>query len=341
MFRSATFKLTMYYLLIIAVISISFSFAIYQVTARDLKFGLQRQSQRITDHFPVFSDSPYLRNSQDLQDSRSHLAGRLVLLNVFVLVGAGFASYALARRTLRPIEAAHERQKRFTADVSHELRTPLTALKMESEVALMDPKASKDELRDVIGSNVEEAEKLTNLVGDLLRLSQLDDDEKLELHDSVKLNEVVQGAIERVQPVATDRSITLDAKLGKSLKVQADRSMLTQLFVILLDNAIKYSPDGSNVAVTIKAEQQLAHISITDQGSGIAKEDLDHVFERFYRADLARTSGQAGGFGIGLSIAQLIADNHNATISLSSTLGKGTTASVVIPVAGQPTEKRT
>lgn len=143
MFRSATFRLTVYYLAIIAVISIGFSTALYNVALHDLRSGLQWQTRQIYNNFPVFIDSPYLSSVEAFKSSRDHLLGRIILSNALVLIGAGFASYALARRTLRPIEEAHERQKRFTADVSHELRTPLTSLKMESEVALLDTKANK------------------------------------------------------------------------------------------------------------------------------------------------------------------------------------------------------
>lgn len=341
MFRSATFKLTAAYLTIIAIISLGFSAGLYNVAMHDVESGLQRQTQRITNDFPVFMGSPYLRsNTTDLRESREHLLGRLVLLNLLVLVAAGFASYALARRTLGPIEAAHERQKRFTADVSHELRTPLTALKMESEVALLDPKASRPELRDVIASNIEEAEKLNILVANLLRLSQLDDGDKSAVFSTVSLNDTIRAAIDQLTTVAAVRNITFEAKLGKALSVYGDQPTLTQLFVILLDNAVKYSPDKSTVSIALTTEQQLAKVTITDQGIGIAKNDLENVFERFYRADQARTSGnETSGFGLGLSIAKLIADSHNGTVSLTSRPGKGTTATVLLPLATNQSKK--
>lgn len=338
MFRSATFKLTLSYVAIIALISIGFSVGIYQVASRDLQSGLRRQTERITNHFPIFMDSPYLRSQgTDLRESREHLIGRLVALNVLVLVGAGFASYALARRTLGPIEAAHERQKRFTADVSHELRTPLTALKMESEVALLDPKASKTELRDIIASNVEEAEKLTSLVANLLRLSQLDDADKHSQFNRVVLYDSVQAAIEQLQTIAASRNVTIDAQLDKKILVRGDHTTLIQLFVILIDNAVKYSPAQSHITVTLRSSERLAHVTIADQGVGISKHDLEHVFDRFYRANQARTTTESGGFGLGLSIAKLIADSHGATISLTSRPGKGTTATVHIPLADAAT----
>jgi signal transduction histidine kinase len=340
MFRSATFKLTAYYLAIIAAISISFSGALYHVAVNDLAGGLQRQTQRISDNFPVFSDSPYLRMGAEFEEGRKHLIGRLIFCNILVLVGAGFASYALARRTLEPIESAHERQKRFTADVSHELRTPLTALKMESEVALLDPNATKADLKAVVQSNVEEVEKLTLLVGNLLKLSQLDDN-YIASQNKLVLQDVVSAAVKQVQTVASDRGVQIIYKPTNHTLVRGEESTLTQLFVILLDNAVKYGPNESTVTVTDGLQASYASIAISDTGNGIAKADLEHVFERFYRADNARTSSAAAsGFGLGLSIAKLIADSHRATITLKSKIGRGTTATVFIPAADQPPAKQ-
>lgn len=333
MFRSVTFKLTMYYLAIIAVISIGFSAVLYHTAAKDLAYGLREQRQRISDNFPVFHDSPYLQFNEELQERRSHLLGILVAWNMVVLGVAGVASYALARRTLRPIEVAHEQQKRFTADVSHELRTPLTALKMESEVALLDDAATKAQLKETLASNIEEAEKLTLLVSNLLRLSQLDSDERMALHSRLDLPDVVQAAVKQLQPVADQRNIALNTNLTASAAVQGDATTLTQLFVILLDNAIKYSPADTAVTLSSSVQPGSITVKIADQGAGIAKADLEHIFERFYRADSARTSGDSSGFGLGLSIAKLIADSHRASICITSKVGKGTTAAVTIPTA--------
>ena len=324
----------MYYLAIIAVVSISFSGAIYNVASQDLAFGIHRQSERISRDFPIFSNSQYLRPNLDLRDSKSHLLWRLILLNLIVLVGAGGLSYLLARRTLRPIEAAHDQQKRFTADVSHELRTPLTALKMESEVALLDSGASKSELREVISSNIEESEKLTVLVENLLKLSQLDDNGKNILLTKLALKDTVSDAISQTGPIAGVRHIAIESELAAGIYVSGEQATLTQLYSILIDNAVKYSRDKSSVHVSLGVHDNLAKVTVRDEGPGIAKADLEHVFERFYRADSSRTG--TNGFGLGLSIAKLIADSHHGSISLTSRVGKGTTATVLLPLYEDP-----
>src|SRR5579884_1537404 len=179
MFRSATFKLTMWYLAIAMAISLLFSVALYNVTTGELERGLSSESQNLVNNFPVFrGETRYGLAPQPYYENSSHrILLRLIVFNVIVLIFAGGASYWLAKRTLEPIEAAHKQQKRFTADVSHELRTPLTAIKMESEVALLNQKSAAKELRQTIKSNLEEVTKLEVLINNLLKLTRLEADE--------------------------------------------------------------------------------------------------------------------------------------------------------------------
>lgn len=331
MFRSATFKLTLYYLAIVVVISLIFSAVVYRVGTDDLAFGLHHQTQRITQDFPVFDDSPYLRSESDLATGNHRLLGRLVAFNVVVIIVAGFASYALARRTLIPIEEAHEQQKRFTADVSHELRTPLTALKMEAEVALLDPSATKTSLRKVLASNLEETAKLDNLINNLLRLSRLEAGELQQNFKLIKVPLLLTEAVRQVQTIAEARQISLVVDDAPPLTVSGDSDSLVQVLVILLDNAIKYSPRGSTIRLGATTENGRVLLSVADKGVGIERQALDHVFDRFYRADPSRNQNQQPGSGLGLSIAKLIADLHNASITLSSRPQHGTTATLSLP----------
>lgn len=331
MFRSATFKLTVWYLMIIVAISIMFSLVVYRLAVNELASGLSHQSARFSDEFPAFSNNPQIRMEGELASGRKQIVSNLFLFNVLVFVTAGFGSYALARRTLEPIEQAHEQQKRFTADVSHELRTPLTALKMETEVALLDTTLSKSQLREALKSNLEEAGKLELLTNNLLKLTRLELDEIQQTFTTIDLAGVAQAAVEQVAPMVQSKSITLHSKRTDKIMVHGDAATLTQLFVILLDNAIKYSPAGKTVELAVTSAERSAVATITDQGSGIERAALEHVFERFYRADKARTSGMTEGYGLGLSIAKHIADMHEGTITLSSRVGHGTTATVRFP----------
>jgi signal transduction histidine kinase len=333
MFRSATFKLTMWYLAIVMTISIVFSFALYNVTTGELNRGLNRETQRIDSQFPVFQNDPNLEhmNTYASQDA-NRIMLRLISLNLFVLVGAGFASYLLARRTLGPIEAAHEQQKRFTSDVSHELRTPLTALRMESEVALLNSKTSSAELRKTIKSNLEEVTKLDMLINNLLRLTQLEADELQQHFQRISSKEVVEAAVERVNKLAKARKITIKQTV-KDATVLGDQESLVQIIVILLDNAIKYSPEGKTVTLGASTSNNEAIWRVSDEGNGIEPSALEHVFDRFYRADSSRAKSTTDGYGLGLSIAKMIADVHNGNITLKSRVGHGTTAIVLLPTA--------
>lgn len=336
MFKNATFKLTLWYLGIVMIISFGFSVALYHFATNELSYGLNNQTERIYRQFPVFTDNPYLRvRDDDISRGAHHIFMRLVYFNILVLGGSGLASYLLARRTLEPIEEAHSAQKRFTADVSHELRTPLTALKMSSEVALLDPQATNQELQAAIRSNIEEASRMEQLINNLLRLTKLDNrDDGLHvvLTDSSML---VADALEQVQSAANNKSISITSTAA-STSILVDPGSFTQLLVILLDNAIKYSPSKSDITISSNVVDGSFTLEIKDQGEGISREALPHIFERFYREDRARTtSTENEGYGLGLSIAKMIADRNNATITITSSRNKGTTALVTVPLAAK------
>lgn len=334
MFRNATFKLTMLFLAIVMVISLGFSIAVYRFATNELTYGLNNQTERIYQQFPVFYNNPYLRvRDHDLDRGAHHIFLRLVYFNILVLAGAGFASYLLARRTLEPIEAAHNRQKRFTADVSHELRTPLTSLKMSSEVALMDKDASKAELQGALRSNLEDAGRMELLINNLLRLTKLDSDELTADFTDVSSAQLITMAIDTVQALAKDKKISIQNDATYTL-VRGDQDSLTQLIVILLDNAIKYSPAKSTVTIDSTVKEGQYRLAVKDDGPGISPEALPHVFDRFYREDMARTiKGDGESFGLGLSIAKMIADRNKSAVTITSRPQKGTTALVTLPLA--------
>ncbi len=332
MFRSATFKLTLWYIAIVMSISLLFSIALYNVTTHELDRGLQSESRSLYNQFPIFQNDPRFgfKPNTYYDDSTHRILLRLIGFNMIVLVAAGFTSYGLARRTLRPIEEAHEQQKRFTSDVSHELRTPLTAIKMESEVALLKSKADASELRGTIKSNLEEVAKLESLINNLLRLTRLDADEVQHIFTKVNSKDIVSQAVDQVKKTAENHKISINVNVSNASLV-ADKESLSQLLVILLDNAIKYSPKDSSVLVESIPNKDNVIWKIKDEGSGIDPKHLDHVFDRFYRADSSRTKNGSEGYGLGLSIAKMIADIHQGTITISSKLKKGTTVTVIIP----------
>lgn len=338
MFRSATLKLTAWYMLIVTVICIVFSVVLYNFGTHALERGLTHQSQRYSNEYPIFNNDPILRRpGGELGNGAQEIIQQLVAFDIVVLIASGFGSYALAKRTLQPIQQAHEQQTRFTADVSHELRTPLTAIKMESEVALMDSAASKAVLKEALTSNLEEAGKLETLVNNLLRLTKLEASELRQLFVEVPIHTALKDAVNNLQTNADTRHIVLRTNLPETVAI-GDRASLTQLFTILIDNAIKYSKDHTTVEISTEDHDDTVVVTIKDSGIGIEQGELEHIFERFYRADKARShTGSSSSYGLGLSIAKHISDIHNATITLKSRPGIGTTATVVLP-KHQPAE---
>jgi len=329
MYRTATIKLTFWYLAMAMAISLIFSAVVYHVAQDELASRLRNQTARIYQTYPVFSGDPFFVRDNDVSLGSQHILTNLLYANLAVLVGAGIGSYWLAKRTLQPIAAANERQKQFVADASHELRTPVTALKMGTEVALMDTGANKEALRDTLTSNLEEASRLESLLNSLLRLSKLDSDAVVASFSELNLAEVVAQAVQQITPQTEAKNIAIHNEVHGSFVVSGDQESLTQLFVILLDNAAKYSPAKSAISITSKTSEYNVVVTVADQGIGIEPEALDHVFDRFYRADKARTGNV--GFGLGLAIAKHIADMHGGTITLKSTPGKGTKASLSLP----------
>lgn len=328
-YRTATIKLTFWYLAMAMAISLLFSAVVYHVARNELAARLHNQTARIYQTYPVFTNDPFFVRDNDASVGSQHILTNLLYANVAVLVGAGIGSYLLAKRTLQPIAEANEQQRQFVADASHELRTPVTALKMETEVALMDTAAEKAALRDALQSNLEEADKLERLLNSLLRLSKLDSDIATGTFTRVDLKDVVQQAVSQTARQSSAKEIIINNKADKVLPVSGDKDSLTQLFVILIDNAVKYSPQASTITITGTTHENQTQVIVADQGIGIEREALGHVFDRFYRADKARTGSV--GFGLGLAIAKHIADLHQGSITLKSTIGKGTKAIVSLP----------
>jgi len=242
---------------------------------------------------------------------------------------------AVLNAMLGRLQGAFEQLRRFTADASHELRTPLTAIRSVGEVALQAPK-NPAEYRDVIGSMLEEVDRLTRLVESLLVLSRADAGH-VQLHraDSSLLS-VAEEAASTLEVLAEEKRQKIDVEGSRDLVVSADRLILRQATVNLLDNAIKYSPAESSIVLRVyRGEGKTAILEVIDEGPGIPAEHQPYVFDRFYRVDKARTRDW-GGAGLGLSIARWAVEAHGGQISLLHHNGKGTTFRVILPLTTAP-----
>lgn len=328
--QSQTSRLMLVYLAIIMVMSLSYSLVIYATSAAQLERQLPQSGY--TDEQGDFTPSgrvgEYL--SVLVNESKQQLIIRLYVLNLVMLLFATAFSYLLARWTLEPIERSVEAQTRFVSDVSHELRTPLTAIQTTNEVALRQKKLSIKQARDVIQSNIDDVERLQRMTTTMLEL--VAEDRPLNAQ-STSIHDIVARSLTDIAPQAMERNITIDDQTKNEL-VLADEASATQALTILLDNAVKYSPIGSTVSLsTEKLRRGTWAISVKDTGPGIDKSEQKRIFARFYRSDQARTQRGPGGYGLGLEIAQLIARRHNGSIELKSSIGQGSTFSLILPSA--------
>lgn len=335
MFQSATIKLTAWYLALMMGISIAFSLVLYNSSAVTLNAAYDHQRAAIRQQFfNVFGLTPNRLDEQvrsnEISVGQQQLIANLTLANVGVLIVGGAASFYLARRTLRPIEQTLEAQARFTADASHELRTPLTAMQTEIEVSLRDKNLTTEEARGLLESNLEEVRKLQDLSNSLLTLAN-QDREHFD-PERVQTGAVLKDAVARTAKAAKQKRITIDNK-ATNQHVWGSGDGLVQLFAVLLDNAIKYSPADSTVVLSSSAKGGNAYISVQDQGHGIKADDLPHIFDRLYRADSSRTKGKVNGYGLGLSIARKIVELHKGAIEVTSKVDHGSTFTVRIPLA--------
>ncbi len=217
----------------------------------------------------------------------------------------------------------------FVANVSHELKTPVGAMSLLAE-ALLESADDPASVRHFGGKVVAESKRLGNMVTELIALSRLQGAEKLPDLDVVDVDTVVNEALDRSKLAAENAGITVTTDYPSGLEVLGDQALLVTALANLIQNAIAYSSDGSPVSVTRALRGECVAFAVTDRGIGIAKEDQERVFERFFRVDKAR-SRATGGTGLGLAIAKHVAANHNGSISLWSKLGTGSTFTLQIP----------
>lgn len=333
MLHKTSTKLAGFYLVIIMVISLFFSANVYQLSVHELQRGLNGPGTILDE--PLGPGLSRLREQLRAERrelyriAKQHVVQRLLVTNLIILVGGGFLSYYLALRTLRPIEEAHQSLERFTGDASHELRTPITAMRAENEVALLNPNLTLSQAKEQLQSNIEELDKLTALTTGLLRLATLDKNHFKA--QPLAVESVVDQAIKRTLPMAEKKNILIKPTYKTKATINADELSAIEALVILLDNAIKYSPVKSQVTIAVRKDKKHVAIDVIDKGIGIKANELPYVFERFYRADVARSKQQVNGYGLGLAIAKNIADLHIGSLTAKSKPGKGSTFTLSLP----------
>lgn len=332
MFRSARIKLTTWYLLIIMFISISFSAVVYSVLTHEVERFARAQRFRIEHGTEPIPPRGLSNVDPDLvREVKIRIYTSLALINLGILLFSGISGYFLAGRTLKPISDMVDEQNRFVTDASHEFRTPLTALKSSMEVFLRDHKATISDARKLIIGSINDVDNLNLLSNSLLQLAQYQKPNGNINFETVSLSEIIENSMDKVKSLAKIKKVSIKYN-PINIKIEGNKYSLNDLFVLLLENAIKYSHEKGEVLVSAKRINDAVKIQVSDKGVGISEKDLPHIFDRFYRADEARTQSNTSGYGLGLAIAKSIVNIHHGTIMAESKLHKGTTLTITLPV---------
>ncbi len=268
----------------------------------------------------------------DMSSERSAMANFLLTALLVGLLGLSaffLASLFLASWALRPVQRAWQRQRQFVADASHELRTPLTVILANMGILLAHKQDTVAEQAKWVENTKAEADRMKQLVDDLLFLAKADATRQPDAHKELDLSDTVLSAVLPFESIAFEAGITLTSKVTPSLTVSGSEGELKQLVAILLDNACKYAGEKGRVTLMLERSGDHARLCVNNTGDPIDPVHLPHLFERFYRVDESRYR-KNDGYGLGLSIAKQIADNHRARITVESTDGLGTTFTVTL-----------
>lgn len=254
---------------------------------------------------------------------------------VLVAVGGSF----LVQKSLLPVERSIAHMRRFMADAAHEMRTPLTVIRSRAEVALQKPREAGEYVEAMRGVEAE-TRRLGRIVEDLLTLARADAGERSVERHRVFLDDIVSDAAGAARAMAQARGVELTVDEFEESAVEGDAALLRQLAMLLLDNAVKFTPAGGHVSLRVGTVDGRSTLTVEDNGPGISEEQLPHIFDRFYRGDPAHSRGMVGsasdGAGLGLAIAKWIVEAHDAEIRVHSAVGAGTRMTVVFPPAGKP-----
>lgn len=259
------------------------------------------------------------------------------LLIMIVIGGAGslilsfLAGLFLANKALVPIQRSWEKQSQFVADASHELRTPLAVIQTHLELLFRHPSNTIEQESERIYKSLSEVKRVNKLVGELLTLARTDSNEQLINPNPFWMNELLELIVEQFEPIAAMKEITLKGNIEDHLMFYGDKERMHQLSVILLDNALKYTPANGTISIICKKEGSFIKMIVEDTGIGIPEHDLPHIFDRFYRSDKVRSRSE-GGTGLGLSIAKWIVEAHHGHITVESGKNKGTRFTIKIPI---------
>ena len=252
------------------------------------------------------------------------------LLKVFISIGSIslilllLISIYLTNRTIKPIKETFEKQKQFIANASHELKTPLAIIKTNNSLVLSNKSATVESQGKWLNYINNQIERMSELLDEMLTLAKLDTNKELKEFSEFDFSKLVNNILLTFEAVIFENRIQLESNILKDIKLKGDKESIKRVVIILLDNAIKYTNKNGKINVDLVQEKNRIKLKVKNTGEGIEKEDLEKVFERFYRVDSSRAR-ETGGYGLGLSIAKSIVESHNGKIYAESNIRKDTT----------------
>jgi len=267
-------------------------------------------------------------DQEELEDKYADLIAAFVAFAFLALLLVAAGGFLLVRKSTAPIERSIINMRRFMADAAHELRTPITILRTRAEVALQQPREATIYVSALHGIEAE-ARRLGGIVDSLLVLARADAGERQIEKERIFLDDIAIDAAGAAQVVARQKNIEITVDKFEEAPIAGDSTLIRQLVMIVLDNAVKFTDPGGQVHVSVSMQEGTPTFSVDDTGIGIKQDELSRVFQRFSRGETARSRTE--GAGLGLSIASWIAREHDATISLKSESGKGTKVVVTFP----------
>lgn len=252
------------------------------------------------------------------------------LLKVFIFIGSIslilllLISIYLTNKTIKPIKETFEKQKQFIADASHELKTPLAIIRTNTSLVLSNKGATVESQSKWLNYINNQIGRMTELLDEMLSLAKLDTNRELQEFKDFDLSKLLNSILLTFEAVIFENRIELESNISENVSLKGDKESIKKVVIILLDNAIKYTNKSGKINVNLQQEKNKIKLKIKNTGEGIKKEDLEKIFERFYRVDSSRAR-ETGGYGLGLSIAKSIVDSHKGKIYAESNIGKDTT----------------
>lgn len=310
-FKSAHFSLSMlYFLILLAIVGIFNIVIFYSINTNTMEIStppIETSFSKDKNNYGTDELREKIITARNKRASEQ-LTESILILDFLILLAGGIGSFWLAHRALEPLEKAHKLQSEFVSNASHEIRTPLAAIQLETEIILKDKTASKDELREVLESNLEEAKSLTAMVKMLLSLSKINEEIQLS---AVNLNEIIKARISKFP----DAEKKIKFEDGKEFIVQNNETAIDEIAMILIDNALKYNISKEPIEVKIFRQNRQAVLSVSNFSNEIPQDELNKFFDRFYRCDKVRScNNHTEGYGLGLAIAKKLAEETHSVI---------------------------